>query len=215
MGEPSRTVQPWLRAWPIFQARRPGSAAGHGHGSSFGSSRVNDRADRLVLARMHARRSGLCCRFPLRERRTDVHDVAVRVGQPGLTHAHGQSSAAAPGGRLLFHILDVQIDVAGRASVEAVLPGRKGHRGDLERRGRATRPRRQGIRGRLRGEVPRPGPRRHGARAERHPHARNLVATEGAQIRGAVVSALSPYYFRSHPGRVVPMASTCARTAGG
>jgi hypothetical protein len=36
------------------------------------------------------------------------------------------------------------------------------------------------------------------ARAERHPHARNL-ATEGAQIRGAVVSALSPYYFKKSP----------------
>src|SRR5690242_1249997 len=44
MGEPSRTVQPWVRAWPIFQARRPGSAAGHVHGSN----RVNDRADRLA-----------------------------------------------------------------------------------------------------------------------------------------------------------------------
>jgi len=62
-----------------------------------------------------------------------VHDVAVRVGQPGLAHA----PRAILGGRARreagVYILDVQIDVAGRASVEAVL-------GQVQLRRAATQP---------------------------------------------------------------------------
>jgi len=50
MGGPSITVQEWPPAGPVFQACRPVSVAGYGHGSRYGNSQVLGYAS--VLARM-------------------------------------------------------------------------------------------------------------------------------------------------------------------
>ncbi len=79
MGRPFGTVQPWLRARLILQACHPASVADHGHGSSFGSSRVPRAAIVAVIiswACAAGPREAACLGQLLgRRRQSDLADV--------------------------------------------------------------------------------------------------------------------------------------------
>ncbi len=67
MGGPSRPVQEWLSSGAMFQACRLPSVAGHGHGSSFGSSRAASLWLRFTCCGACRRRGWLLCYGLLQE----------------------------------------------------------------------------------------------------------------------------------------------------